>query len=309
MSISTDYKRIIRAGFINFSRNPVVSIVSILIMTVTLFLIGSIILMNALMSFSLAQISERVDINIYFYPDVQETTVLAVRDNLVLLPEIAAVEYVTEEEAIAEFRERHADDYLTLQALDELDENPLGASLNVRALESAQYESIAQYVESLSSSDSVIASSIEKINYNQNREIIERLNDIMDTAQRLGWALTIFFIAISIMITFNTIRLAIYGAREEISIMRLVGAENKYIRGPFMFEGVLYGITATLLTVGLFFPMTLWLSKFTTVFFGGMDLFAYFINNLLQIVFILLVVGVLLGMISSFIATRTYLNK
>lgn len=278
-------------------------------MTVTLFLIGSIILVNALMSFSLAQISERVDINIYFYPEVQETTVLAVRDDLVLLPEIAAVEYISEEEAIAEFRERHADDYLTLQALDELDENPLGASLNVRALESAQYESIAQYLESLSSSDSAVGSSIEKINYNQNREIIERLNDIMDTTQRLGWALTIFFIAISIMITFNTIRLAIYGAREEISVMRLVGAENKYIRGPFMVEGVLYGVCAMLLAVGLFFPMTLWLSKFTTVFFGGMDLFAYFINNLIQIIFILLVVGILLGMISSFIATRTYLNK
>lgn len=304
MGLATDFRRIIRSGFINFGRNPVVSIVSVLIMTVTLFLIGSLILVNALLSFSLSQISERVDINVYFYPDAEETDVFALRDELSLLPEVSSIDYVSREDAIAQFRDRHADDYLTIQALDELDENPLGASLNIQADDAAQYATIAQYLEVHPTSFA-----IEKINYNQNREIIERLSDIMDTIQRLGIIISIFFVIISIMITFNTIRLAIYSAREEIAVMRLVGAENKYIRGPFMTEGILAGCSATVLAILIFLPATLWMSKFTTVFFGGMDIFAYYVNNLPQIFIILLVIGVLLGIISSFFAIRKYLNK
>jgi cell division transport system permease protein len=304
MSLSHDFKRIVRAGFVNFVRNPVVSAVSILIMTVTLFIVSTLILVNALLSFSLGQISERVDINVYFYPDASEVDTLALRDDLELLPEVTSVDYISREEAIDNFRQRHADDYLTLQALDELNENPLGASLNIQADEAGQYVSIAQYLET-----STYTNSIEKINYNQNKNIIDKLNDIMDTVQRLGLIVTLFFIVISILITFNTIRLAIYGAREEIAVMRLVGADKKYIRGPFMVEGILYGIGATFLTVIISIPMTLWFNSFGEVFFGGMDIFAYYITNLPQIFIILLVVGVLLGIISSFFATRRYLKK
>ena len=304
MSLSTDFKRIIRAGFINFMRNPVVSFVSVLIMTVTLFIMSSLILLNALLSFSLAQVSERVDINVYFYPDAAEVETLTLRDELALLPEVAAVDYISRDDAIESFRERHTDDYLTLQALDELNENPLGASLNIQADETGQYASIVQYLET--SSYSIL---IEKINYNQNKAIIDRLNDIMNTVQRLGTIVTLFFVVISILITFNTIRLAIYGAREEIAVMRLVGADNKYIRGPFMVEGILYGLSATVLTVVALVPVTLWFSSFAKTFFGGIDLFAYYVTNLPQIIIILLVSGMLLGIISSFFATRRYLKK
>lgn len=304
MPVTSDFKRIIRAGFVNFARNPVVSVVSILITTVTLFLVGAMILVNALLSFSISQISERVDINIYFYPDVKETDIAELRTEVESLPEVESLEYVSRDEAITRFRERHQDDYLTLQALDELDDNPLGASLNIQATDASQYAAIAQYLES--HPQSYI---IEKINYNQNKEIITRLNEIMKTIHRLGFIVTLFFVIISILITFNTIRLAIYSAREEIAVMRLVGAENKYIRGPFMIEGVLYGVGATIVTTILLVPLTLWFAHFTKVFFGGMDIFAYYITNIPQIFIILLVMGVLLGMISSFFASRRYLKQ
>ena len=265
---------------------------------------SSLILLNALLSFSLAQVSERVDINVYFYPDASEIETLTLRDEIALLPEVAAVDYISRDDAIESFRERHADDYLTLQALDELNENPLGASLNIQADETGQYASIVQYLET--SSYGIL---IEKINYNQNKAIIDRLNDIMNTVQRLGTIVTLFFVVISVLITFNTIRLAIYGAREEIAVMRLVGADNKYIRGPFMVEGILYGISATVLTVLALIPVTLWFSSFAKTFFGGIDLFAYYATNLPQIVIILLVSGMLLGIISAFFATRRYLKK
>ena len=147
MSIQTDSKRIIRWGLINFYRNTVVSIASILMMTVTLTVIGLTILLNAVLGFSLAQIANKVDVNVYFYPNAPESRIMEVKSTLEQLPEVASVEYVSEDDALKQFRERHASDYLTLQALDELGTNPLGATLNVRAKESGQYETIAKMLD------------------------------------------------------------------------------------------------------------------------------------------------------------------
>jgi cell division transport system permease protein len=126
-------------------------------------------------------------------------------------------------------------------------------------------------------------------------------------ARRLGIIVTAVLVLISIVITFNTIRLTIYFAREEISVMRLVGADNRYIRGPFMIEGIVYGAVSTLITVVLFFFITLWFGKSMTDFLG-LNLFSYYLRNIFQIFIIILLSGAILGSISSFLATRRYLK-
>lgn len=309
MSLQTDSKRIIRWGLISFYRNTVVSIASILMMTVTLTVIGVTILLNAVLGFSLAQIQSKVDVNVYFYPGVAESRINDVKSMLEQLPEVASIDYVTQDQALAQFRERHSSDYLTLQALDELGTNPLGATLNIRAQESGQYESIAKSLDDNSSLSTGSTAIIEKINYAQNKEIISRLTNIMRSAETLGFAVTAFFIIISILITFNTIRLTIYAARDEISNMRILGAEKKYIQGPFMIEGIVYGVIASVITLVLFYPVTLWLTSNTQAFFGGMSLLQYYGDNFLQFFAILLVAGILIGMISAWFAIRKYLKR
>ncbi len=309
MTFQTDTKRIVRWGLINFYRNTVVSIASILMMTVTLTVIGMTIFLNAVLGFSLAQIQNKVDVNVYFFPSVSEARVMDVKDMLEQLPEVASVEYVSEDQALTDFRTRHSSDYLTLQALDELGNNPLGATLNIRAKESGQYESIAKTLDDNASLKTGSSAVIEKVNYSQNKEIIARLTNIMHSVQKLGLAITIFFIIISILITFNTIRLAIYMARDEISNMRMVGAENKYIQGPFMIEGIVYGVISSIITLILFYPVTFWLTNNTQAFFGGMSLLKYYGDNFFQIFAILVVAGVLLGMVSAWLAIGKYLKK
>lgn len=309
MSLQTDSKRIVRWGLINFYRNTVVSIASILMMTVTLTVIGITIFLNAVLGYSLAQMQSKVDVNVYFYPKVSESQIMNVKEILSNLPEVSSVDYVTEDQALADFRNRHSSDYLTLQALDELGTNPLGATLNIRAKEPGQYESIAKMLDNNSSLTSGINPIIEKVNYAQNKEIIERLTNIIRSVKLLGLAITVFFIFISFLITFNTIRLAIYMARDEIANMRMVGAENKYIQGPFMIEGVVYGLVSAAITLILFYPLTLWLTKTTQGFFGGLSLLQYYGDNFIQFFAILLVAGVLLGMISAWFAIRKYLKK
>ena len=304
----TELKRIIKAGFINFTRGGLVSFAAVLVSTITLSVITSIILLQAVLYFSLNVIKDKVDVTIYFNVDAPEDKIMLLKSSLEKLPEVANISYTSADEALKLFRDRHSNDYPTIAALDEIGNNPLGAYLNVKAKEISQYESIANFMKSDNALVLGSANIIDKVNYHQNKLVIDRLNNIIRSAQKLGFLVTLLLIIISIIITFNTIRLTIFISKEEISVMRLVGASKMRVRGPFMVEGAIYGIIATLITLILFWPITAWLGGNMTNFLG-FDLYHYYIANLFQIFAIVLLSGILLGMISSFLAIRRYLNK
>jgi cell division transport system permease protein len=137
---------------------------------------------------------------------------------------------------------------------------------------------------------------------------IDKLTGIIRSADKLGFAVAIAFVLLSILIAFNTIRLTIYIAREEISVMRLVGASTAYIQGPFVTVGIIYGLMAMAVTLLLFLPMTYWIGNVTQDFFIGLNLFDYYLRHFFQIFAILLVSGVFIGAVSSFLAIRRYLR-
>ena len=310
MSLSSDLKRITRSGLINFYRNTFVSFASVMMMTITLLIIGATIFMSAILSFTIANIERKVDVNVYFYPNAPEQQILDMKAALEQLPQVAGVSYVSRADALAAFQERHQNDYLTLQALNELGTNPLGASLNIQAKDSEQYESIANFLSGDETMEfGVNKNIIEKVNYYQNKEIIARLNALSNTVKKIGIILTVIFVGLSVIVTLNTIRMAIYSSREEINVMRLVGAENKYIQGPFMIEGIVSGLFAAVITIIAMFPLTLWISKYTVDFLGGLSIVKYYGDNFLQIFIILLLVGIVLGALSSIVAIRKYLSK
>lgn len=304
----TDIKRIIKSGWINFKRNGIVSVAAVLVVTITLCVLTGLIFVQAILQSSLTEIENKVDVTMYFSTSATEDKIFEVQESLEQLPEVASAEYTSREDAITSFRERHKDDYLTLQALDELDDNPLGASLAIKAHDSSQYDAIVKFIESEDGPAYIYANIVDKINYHQNKLVIDRLNNIISGARTLGFAVTLVLMIIAVIITFNTIRLTIFISREEIGVMRLVGAENKYIRGPFMVEGVIYGFISSLVTLILFFPITLWLGKSMTLFLG-MNLYTYYMENFFQVFIIVILSGVVLGSLSSFLAVRKYLSK
>ena len=219
------------------------------------------------------------------------------------------MEYVNREEALTVFRSRHEDDQLILQALEELGENPLGATLNIKAKETSQYESIAKFLDSQDAlSTNKGGEIIDRINYFQNKTAIDRLNNIVDSIETLSFALALIFIIISVSMTFNTVRLAVFTAKDEIAVMKLVGAENHYVRGPFVVEGALSGVISAFIALILFYPLTLWLGPSTEAFFGGISVFDYYLNNFGQIFLIMLTAGLILGGGSSYLSVRRYLK-
>ena len=145
------------------------------------------------------------------------------------------------------------------------------------------------------------------VNYADNRGTIEQLDRIITFVEGLGWFIILIFSIASVMITFNTVRLAIYTAKEEISVMRLVGASNQYIRGPFIVEGALYGVLSGVITLILFVPITLLLRGGVEVALK-VDIFALYMSQFLLFALVLIGAGAVLGAVSTFLAVRKYLS-
>ena len=306
MSLWVNVKRVARYGFIGFVRNGFVSLAAVLIMTITLFVVAGLIIAGAALSSTLKQVTEKVDVTVYFTTEASEEQITEIQRSIEMDPLVAFVRYVSREEALATFRERHQNDQLTLQALDELGENPLGASLEIRAKETSQYESIA---ESLRAQQEAAASAnvIDKINFYQNKAAIDRLTSIIETSRRIGIAVMLILGLATLLIAFNTIRLAIYTTRDEIGVMNLVGASRWYVRGPFMIAGVLYGLVSGLTVLLLLYPLTLWLGPGSERFFGSFNVFSYFLSAFPLIFLVVVGSGVGLGALSSYLAVRRYL--
>lgn len=304
----TNLKRILKSGFFSFWRNGFVSLSSIFVMVVALSVLGSIIFTSELLDSSLSALEEKVDINVYFLTTAPEIEVLRIKEDIEALPEVAEVVYVSREKALENFIEKHQNDATILQGVEELDDNPLGAVLNIRAVETSQYADVATYLDSdkvLSSSGQVL---VEKENYNQNKVAIERLSSLIESVRKIGYAIMTVLILLSLLITFNTIRMAIYISREEIGVMKLVGASPAYIRGPFVVGGILYGVIAGIITLILFYPITAWFGRESINFFIGVNIFDYYVSNFFEIFLVIIGAGIIIGAVSSFLAVRKYLK-
>lgn len=297
-----------RYGIAGFVRNGFISLAAILIMTITLFVIAGLMMSAAALDSTLNQLTNKVDVTVYFTPTATLDQITTVQNSLKALPEVASVKYVSREEALAEFQERHKNDQLTLQALEELGENPLGASLEIRAKETSQYESIATYLQDQASTQTGSSAFIDKVNFFQNKAAIDRLTNIIETSQKLGIAITVILAISSVLIAFNTIRLAIYTARDEIGVMNLVGAGHWYVRGPFMVAGILYGIVSAIIVLLVLYPITIWLGPGSERFLGSFNIFTYYTEAFPVMFLTLMGAGIGIGALSSFLAVRRYLK-
>jgi cell division transport system permease protein len=302
-------KRVIKTGFVNFWRNGFVSTSSVVVMTITLFVIGSLIFINEMLDSSLELLRDKVDINAYFTIDAPEESILAVQATLEQLDEVEKVTYTSREDAEARFRERHKDDEIEIQALDELGTNPLLASLSIKAKDPSYYEHITEILQtdtSTVSKDGVPL--VAKVNYNDNKAAIEKLQSVIQGIESFGLVVSIVLIAVSIIIIFNTIRMTIYISRDEIAVMRLVGASDMYIRGPFVFSGIMVGIISATITLVSFYPLAIWLGPATEEFFGEFNLFMFYTQNFASIFLTIMSTGAFLGALSSFLAVKKYLR-
>ncbi len=302
----TNIKRVVKAGSVYFWRNAFVSLSSVMVMVITLSFLTGLIFGNAALQATLASLKQKVDMNVYFVPSADPEDILALQQLLEKKPEVVSVTYTSREEALEALKNRHPDDG-TVEAINELGDNPLGAVLNVQTKDPSHYEALARFLKTDNAVSPNGSSIIRKVNFYDHETAINALSRIIDATNRLGLILTIVFVAISLVIAFNTIRLTIYTSREEISVMRLVGASNMFIRGPFILQGVMYGLLSGVVTLLIIYPVVLWLGPRTETFFG-FNIFNHFVSNFGHFFLVLVGSGIVLGTLSSTLAIARYLR-
>jgi cell division transport system permease protein len=303
-----ELRRMLGAGGKNFARGGAVSVATVLIMTVTLGIIGSLIFLSGLLNYTLSAIKDKVDVSVYFVTTASDSDIQAFTSKVQGLPQVVSVAYTSRDDALAAFRARHASDQLTLQALDELGANPLDASLEIKAKDPSQYDSIVNTIQDTPALSADGTSIIDRINYAQNEDVIHRLSLAITATKEIGLAVVLIFAIASVLIAFATIRLAIYTAKDEIAVMRLVGAANSYIRGPFIVAGVITSVLAALIVLLILYPVTWYAGSLSADWLGGFNLLSYYAQNFLEIVLIIVGSGVILGGAASILAIRRYLK-
>ncbi len=302
-------KRVIVGGGKNFVRGGAVSAATVLVMTVTLSIIAALIFLSSLLTFTLDIIRDKVDISIYFVTSASETSIFEVQGQLEKLPQVASVTYSSAADNLTKFRSHYASDQLMLQSLELLGTNPLDASLTVHAKDPSQYESIVKFIDASPTLSAAGTSIIDHVNYDaKNKESIDRLTLIINATRQIGLAIIIIFAIASILIAFATIRLAIYTSKDEIAVMKLVGASNAYVQAPFIVEGIITGVIAALIVLVLLWPVTWYAGAKTASWFLGFHLGQYYASHFFMIFVILMAAGVLLGGMASVFAIRKYLK-
>ena len=296
-------KRVFKWGLKNFWRNGWLSTATISIMVLTLLVITVLLMVNVIANATLASLEDKIDISVYFKLETPEEEILSAKTQLEGLAEVESIEYTSQNDALIAFKEKHKDNPVLLQSLDELENNPLEASLNIKAKETSQYASINQFLESVH-----YKNIIDKVNYLQDKSVIEKLGKIIVDVKTFGLILSLAMALIVFLVTFNSIRLAIYSSREEINVMKLVGASNWFIRGPFIIEGLMYGLISTIVTMILLYPVFYFISPKLSSFLPIENIFSYFKSNSVMLALLLLAISSVLGTFSSFFAVRKYLK-
>lgn len=300
----TVISRIIHYGVQGFWRNGWPSATTVLIMSLALLMVAGLIFFNYTTERAVTTIQDKIDISVYFKNSAPEDEVLNVKQSLESLPQVKEVDYISSDQALANFKAAHQDDPTIMQAVDQLDQNPLVASLNIKAQRPDQYADIAGYLNNPS-----LSQYIDTVSYSKNQDVIDRLNAIINNVNKGGLGLTIALSILAGLVVFNTIRLAIYSNREEIAVMRAVGASNTFVRGPYVVEGMISGVLAAVIGLILAAPIAYFVSPYLQVFIPGSNIFRYFYTSIPRLLGYLALFGVGIGSLSSYVAVKRYLKN
>lgn len=295
--------RILNNAWKSFSRNIWLSFATLFMMFVALGTIGGLTLFNASLDAFITGLKDKVDVSIYFIEEAQERDILSVKSTLEKREEIKTIKYISKNEALNIFTARHSDNEVLLESLGELDNNPLQASLNIRVYNPDQFEDIVEFLEN--SSANII---IDDINFRENQKVIDSITSIAASINRGGFLFTLILTGLIIFVMLNTIRLAIYTARDEVYIMKLVGASNWFVRAPFVVIGAMYGLIAGASVILVTFLATWLLHSQVSLIFADIDFYGYFIQNIWSFSATIIISGIVLGAGSSYFAVRRYLK-
>ncbi len=301
-------ERVFKTGFINFFRNLSLSIAATAVMVVTLTIVLFAIIANATFNNTISQINDKIDISVYLKDSVTEQQRKEIINTLDSLNNVKSVEYISKDQALEQYRADNKDNLDLLLAISQTD-NPLPATIKVKPVDPGRIDEIKSVLEA----DKVKALQSDETSYSGDRkEAIDKITKATAFFRKAVFVGVITFAVISMLIIFNTIQMAIFNRRDELTIMRLLGASTWYIKGPFIVETMFYGVVAAVSSLVICNSLFVVQSQaFDASSLGLLDMdFAnkYFADNFWVFLGMQLISGMLIGALSALIATKRYLK-
>ncbi len=300
--------RIISTGAINFVRNAWLAIAAMAVMVVTLSIVLFSLIANATFSNTIETITDKIDISVYLKDEVGEAQRNKLVADIQKLPNVERVKFISKEDALKKYVADNAGNPELLAAVSQTD-NPLPATILIKPRDLNKLAEIKTFL----SKDDIVALQSDETSYSDNRkEAIDKITHSANILERAGIIAVAVFAVVTVLIIFNTIQMAIFNRRDELTIMRLLGASTSYIRGPFVVESIIYGALAAIISILLLHSMfALWRSSLEATSLGLLDIgyaATYFRDNFWHFLLMQLGVGILIGAASSIVATRRYLK-
>ena len=303
------FGRVLHTGIVNFIRNASLAIAAMAVMVVTLTIVLFSLITNATLTNTIDDIASKVDVSVFLKDSVTEAQGKELTAKIKQQPSVQSVEYLSKEQALAAYVKQNANNQ-ALSAAATLSNNPIPATIHVKPKELKQLGALKNY---LTSPANLALQTEGSPSYSGDRQkAIDNITKATEALRMIGFIAVIVFAVVSALIIFNTIQMAIFNRRDEIQIMRLLGASSSYIRGPFIVESIIYGVLSAVISV-LIINATFAASSgaLQASSLGLLDInyaSQYFTDHFLRFLCMQIGVGVLIGAVSSFIATRRYLK-
>jgi len=298
--------RVLHAGTRNFMRNAWLSTAATVVMTITLTIIVTSFITNSTLTQTIKGVTDKIDVSIYLNDAVTTDQRNSLQAALTADPNVQSVHYRSKDEALADYKAQIGNDQKLLEGI-QLTGNPLPASFQVKAKDPKHLDSIVAITDE-PQFQKLLDPTAPPSYSGQNKDTINRIVRVSNFFKTAELFASILFIIISTLIIFNTIRMAIFTRREEIEIMKLVGATKWFIRGPFVFEAALYGIIAAVIAVILSYALLLGAGPKLASYINVASTIDFFRSYPVLIVVGELVIGILIGAFSSLLAMSRYLK-
>jgi len=294
--------RIIKFSLQDISRNVWLTIATVTILVLALLSVNTLLTVDVLSRHAIDAVKEKIDISLYLKADASEEQVTSLKTEISQMSKVKQVMYTSKADALRSFRETNADNPEVLAALRELGRNPLSPSLIIVP---NNVEEAPQLINEVKQIDSDI---IESRDFTDNTLILDKINDITKKISEIGLFIICIFLFTSMLVAYNSIKVAIYTHRREIEIMRLVGASNSFIYLPFVLSAVIYAFLSVMLIIILFYPFLGILQPYLEVFFMdyNINIIDYFLNNFIIIFGLQFLVVSIISVLSSWLAIRRY---
>jgi cell division transport system permease protein len=298
----------VRYGVNNFTRNAWLTIAATAVMTITLLSIFITFVAQSVLQSSIETISNNTSMSIWLKPDTTRKQIQPVMSSLSKVEGVKSVAFIDSEQAKKDAAEQNKSDVDVLSAISEAT-NALPATLRVSVDDLSNTKQLDSFVKNDKALKQYINTSISPESLGKKQEIIQTIGGWTQTAQNIGWVASVVFLVVSVLIIFNTIRMAIFSRKEEIQMMKLIGADKRFIRGPFIVEAIVYGFIGALLATGIGYLLLVFAEP--KLRGSGLQLQAT-IDSLTMyigvVLLVMIVLGGIIGTISSLMATRRYLK-